>query len=32
MVGPGCANKNMILGNEKREEIPTIPAGAAMNS
>jgi acetolactate synthase I/II/III large subunit len=32
MVGPGCANKNMILGNEKREEIPSIPAGAAMNS
>jgi acetolactate synthase I/II/III large subunit len=32
MVGPGCANRNMILGNEKREEIPSIPAGAAMNS
>jgi len=32
MVGPGRANKEMIVGNEKREEIPSIPAGAAMNS
>jgi len=32
MVGPGRANKDMILGNERREEIPAISAGAAMNS
>lgn len=32
MVGPGSANRNMLLGFEKKEEIPAIPAGAAINS
>ena len=32
MVGPGCANKNMILGFEKKEEIPALSASAAINS
>jgi acetolactate synthase I/II/III large subunit len=32
MVGPGCANKNMILGDEKKEEIPALSASAAINS
>ncbi len=32
MVGPGSANRNMVLGFNKKEEIPVIPAGAAINS
>ncbi len=32
MVGPGCVNKNMILGTEKKEEIPVLSASAAINS
>jgi acetolactate synthase I/II/III large subunit len=32
MVGPGSANRNMLLSFEKKEEIPVIPAGAAINS
>jgi acetolactate synthase-1/2/3 large subunit len=32
MVGPGCANKNMILGTEKKEEIPVLSASAAISS
>jgi acetolactate synthase I/II/III large subunit len=32
MVGPGCANHNMLLKFEKKDEIPVIPVGAALNS
>jgi acetolactate synthase-1/2/3 large subunit len=32
MVGPGCANRNMVLSLEKKEEIPVLSAGAAINS